>query len=52
MSIRTRMNLNMRGVRDLYDQYKNERMYDQKDIRDEDTNNSLLHHLSGQHILL
>ena len=38
MSIRTRMNLNMRGVRDLYDQYKNERMYDQKDIRDEETN--------------
>ena len=36
--IRTRMNLNMRGVRDLYDQYKNERMYDQKDIRDEETN--------------
>lgn len=38
MSIRTRMNLNMRGVRDLYDQYKDERMYDQKDIRDEETN--------------
>lgn len=38
MSIRTRVNHNMRGVRDLYDQYKNERLYDQKDVYDEETN--------------
>lgn len=37
-SISTRLNLSMRGIRDLYDQYKNERLYEQQDINTEEIN--------------
>ena len=37
-SIKTRLNLVMRGIRDLYEENKNFRLYEQQDIYDEDTN--------------